>query len=123
MTFYVYVAGPLSGPPAEYLANVARMSAYARSFMDRGMCSINPAGDLLEGLAGQTPLSDEQYKRRSLDLLRLLEGRRAAVFIVDTAHRDGSVSSGVAAEVEEARRLGIPVAYCTSRLDELRVAS
>ena len=70
--FYVYIAGPMSGYPAEYLANCARMSALSRQFMDLGLCPINPAGDLLEGLASQTPMLDEQYKRRSMDLLRLL---------------------------------------------------
>ena len=109
---YVYVAGPMSGPPAEYLANVTRLSAYARRLMDAGKCPINPAGDLLEGLAGDVPMTDQQYKRRSMDLLRLLAGREdAAMHVVATQHRDGSESLGVRAEIDECVRLGIPVVY------------
>lgn len=66
MTFYVYVLGPMSGTPAEYLANCHRLSATSRLLMDYGYCPINPAGDMLEGLMGGTPLTDEQYKARSM---------------------------------------------------------
>jgi hypothetical protein len=117
--FYVYIAGPMSGYPAEYLANCARMSAFSRQFMDLGLCPINPAGDLLEGLASQTPLLDEEYKRRSMDLLRLLgalERGRAAVFVISNKHRNGSISSGVADEIAEAEKLGIPVVYDVGEL-------
>src|ERR1035437_5783070 len=104
---YVYVAAPMSGNPSEYLANCARMSAVSRQLMDLGMCPINPAGDMLEGLASVTPLSGEAFKRRSMDLLRLLTLQPAAVFVVATQHRDGSNSYGVAAEIVEADKLGI----------------
>lgn len=121
--FYVYIAGPMSGYPAEYLANCARMSAYSRQFMDLGLCPINPAGDLLEGLASQTQMMDAEYKARSMDLLRLLgtlEPGRAAVFVVATKHRNGSVSGGVAAEIAEAKNLGIPVVRSLGELLALR---
>ncbi|HAM58776.1 MAG TPA: hypothetical protein DCQ64_26540 [Candidatus Rokubacteria bacterium] len=121
--FYVYVAGPMSGQPSEYLANCCRMSAFSRHFMDLDLCPINPAGDIMEGLASQTPLSDRAYKRRSMELLQLLgalEPGRAAVFVIDTKHRNGSVSSGVAAEIAEADMLGIPVVYNVGALLAVR---
>lgn len=121
--FYVYVAGPITGWPAAYLANVARMSAYSRQFMDLGLCPINPAGDLLEGLASQAPLSDAAYKRRSMDLLRLLEGRPAALFVIATQHRSGIISSGVTAEIAEAKRLHIPVVYDVGALLAVRAGA
>lgn len=120
MTWYAYVAAPMSGFPGDYLANCARVCHVSRELMDLGFCTINPAADLLEGLASQVPLTDEQYKRRSMDLLRLMEGRPAAVFVIATQHRDGTISSGVAAEIEEAGRLGIPVVYGVGELLALR---
>lgn len=118
--FYVYVAAPMSGYPGEYLANCARMSAVSRQLMDLGMCPINPAGDLLEGLASPTPLTDEAFKRRSMDLLRLLTLQPAALFVVATLHRNGSISGGVAAEIAEAEKLGIPVVRSLGELLALR---
>ena len=118
--FYVYIAGPMSGYPSEYLANCAKMCAVSRQFMELGFCTINPAADLLEGLASTAPLTDEQYKRRSMDLLRLLTLQDAAVFVIATLHRNGSVSGGVAAEIKEARHLGIPIVYDIGALRALR---
>jgi len=118
--FYVYVAAPMSGYPGEYLANCARMSAVSRQFMDLGMCPINAAGDMLEGLASPIPLTDDAFKRRSMDLLRLLAGKPAAVFVVATLHRNGSVSAGVQAEIVEAKNLGIPVVRSVGELLALR---
>lgn len=118
--FYVYVASPMSGYPGEYLANCARMSAVSRQFMDLGMCPINAAGDMLEGLASPIPLTDEAFKRRSMDLLRLLPMQDAAVFVIGTRHRNGSISTGVAAEIEEAMSLDIPVVFDLGELLALR---
>jgi len=118
--FYVYIAGPMSGYPSEYLANCARMSAVSRQFMDLGMCPINAAGDMLEGLASPVPLTDEVFKRRSMDLLRLLALQDAAVFVIATLHRNGSVSGGVLAECAEADKLGIPVVHSLGELLTLR---
>lgn len=80
---YVYVAGPLSDSPPEYLANVARMSRAARRMTRLGLVPIN--------------------------LLRLLAGRRGCLYVIARVHDDGREIAGVAAEISEARRLGIPV--------------
>jgi hypothetical protein len=48
---YVYVAGPLSDLPPQYLANVARMTQVSRSLAEAGYITINPAADMLEGLS------------------------------------------------------------------------
>jgi hypothetical protein len=109
---YVYVAGPLSGYPGDYLSNVARMSRYSRQLMDAGDCPINPAADLLEGLASERPLTTSQDQARSMDLLRLLAGRDdAEMHVLSLIHGDGRMSDGVLAEVEECGRLGIRVVY------------
>ena len=123
---YVYVAGPLSDMPPQYLANVAAMTAMSRQLIELEFCPINPAADMLEGLMAAAPLTLEQYQRRSMDLLRLLgalERGRAAVFVVASKHRNGSVSGGVAAEIVEAEKLGIPVVHGLVELLALRAGA
>ena len=110
-TFYVFISGPMSEYPSGYLACCSEMSAYARKFMEMGMCPINPAGDMLEGLVSPVPLDGQRFKRRSMELLRLLEGKPAAVFVISTVHRDGRVADGVVDEIAEAERLAIPVVF------------
>ena len=117
---YVYVAGPLSDSPPEYLANVARMSRAARRMTRLGLVPINPAADLVEGLIDQWPLSVEDYQARSMSLLRLLAGRRGCLYVIARVHDDGRESAGVAAEIAEAGRLGIPL--FESEVDLLRWA-
>ena len=53
--FLVYIAGPLSDMPPQYLANVSRMSDMSRLLTERGFTTINPAADMLEGLMGAKP--------------------------------------------------------------------
>lgn len=118
--FYVYIAHPLSDLPPQYLANVATVCLVARDLMKYGFTPINPAADLLEGIVGAEPLPLELYQERSLNLLRLLAGRRAALYVLGDRHADGRGSKGVAGEVAEAIRLGIPRAYLFRTLLELR---
>lgn len=119
--FYVYVAGPLSGDPGQYLANVSAMSTVCRMLLDRGFCPINPAGDLIEGLTSPLPLPVLAYQRRSLELLRLLAYvPRAALFVISAQHSDGRRSSGVAAEIAMAAELGIPTFFDLEQLLEMR---
>lgn len=107
---YVYIAAPMSGPPNEYLASCAQMSRYSRDLIEDGICPINPAADMIEGLMHSEPLSDRQYKERSMELLRLLAGRDdAEVHVLGYLHYNGEPSFGVENEVAEARRLGIAV--------------
>ena len=117
--FYCYTAGPLSGDPGEYLANVAWLSSVSRGLMCYGFIPINPAGDMLEGLASEYPLEVRDYQRRSLALLRLLEGRNGCLYVTRLCHRDGRESIGVRAEIEEATRLGIPIAYSLREVERL----
>lgn len=118
--FYVYVAGCLSGMPGEYLANVHRLCARAHELGKMGFCVINPAADIIEGLTCGDAQDVEAYQLRSLNLLRLLQGARAAVFIDSTHRADGSISGGVARERREALELGIPVVTTTRELCDLR---
>jgi hypothetical protein len=118
--FYVYIAGPLSDFPAQYLANVAAISRLSRELMEDGYCPINPAGDALEGLMSDVPLTILQYHVRSMHLLRLLKGhKRAALFVISDRHADGRESSGVAAEIESAEAWEISVVWTRARLDLL----
>ena len=113
---YVYIAAPMTGPPNEYLANCVRLSRVARELVEQGFCVINPAGDMLEGLMSERPLPDSTFKARSMDLLRLFAGRDdSCVFVLETMHRNGTISGGVGAEVEESERLEIPVVYSWER--------
>lgn len=122
-TFYVFISGPMSEYPSGYLACCSEMSAYARRFMELGMCPINPAGDMLEGLVSPVPLEGAQFKRRSMELLRLLEGKPAAVFVISTVHRDGRVADGVVDEIGESKRLGIPVVDEVDTLLQVRAGA
>jgi hypothetical protein len=115
--FYVYIAGPLSDSPPQYLANVARMASESRWCMEQGWVPINPAADLLEGLASSRTLTLETYQRRSLELLRLAAlAEHRAIYVTELNHADGRESIGVRAEVEEAIRLDVPVAFTRSKL-------
>lgn len=122
-TFYVFVSGPMSEYPSGYLACCSEMSAYSRRFLEMGMCPINPAGDMLEGLVSPVPLDGQRFKRRSMELLSLLEGRHAAVFVISTWHHDGSLATGVIDEAQEARRLDIPVVYDVDELVKVRAGA
>lgn len=120
--FYVYIAGPLSGDPGEYLANVAALSRVSRRLMAAGFCPVNPASDLVDGLASPEPLPVLCYQRRGLELLRLLAPfvPAAALLITGEFRRDGRRSSGVAREISEAATLGIPMVRDEAALYELR---
>ena len=119
---YVYVAGPLSDLPPQYLANVARMTKMSRSLAEAGYITINPAADMLEGLMSPAPWPLSLYQSRSMGLLRLLEGRRGALYVVSDRHADGRFSAGVTAEIAEAKRRHIPIVWTRKDLDELRDA-
>jgi hypothetical protein len=118
--FYVYVAGRLSGDPAEYLANLHDMCAMSRQLMEAGYVPVNPGADALEGLMSGEVLPTSHYQSRSMDLLRLLTGHRAAIIVGNMRHRDGSISGGTAREIEEAQRLGIPVVWSREELARVR---
>ena len=120
--FYVYVAGPLSDMPPQYLANVARLTELSRELVECGYVTICPAADMLEGMRGNDPWPLARYQDRSLALLRLLAGHRAALYVDRAAHADGRLSGGVAAEVKLADKLGIPVVASRDELRELRAA-
>lgn len=116
MTFYVYVAGPLSDIPPQYLANVARLSLESRCLAEQGYVTINPAADMLEGLVGLSAWPLGLYQERSIALLRLLQHVDGALYVVTASHADGRPSAGVQAEVDEARALRIPVAFSRQQL-------
>ena len=118
--FYVYVAGPLSDDPPQYLANVAVLTRASRELTEAGYTTINPAADLLEGLMSPKAWPLSTYQERSTDLMRLLVGRPGCVYVVLTAHADSRTSAGVAAEIAEANRIGIPVCYSRSAIRTLK---
>lgn len=120
--FYVYLAGCLSGAPGEYLANVHRLCARSHELGKMGYTVINPAADLLEGLTCGDVQDVEAYQLRSLNLLRLMQGARAAVYLDSTHRADGSISAGVARERREAERLSIPVVTTVAELRDMRGA-
>ena len=118
---YVYVAGPLSDMPAQYLANVSNMSRVCRELAEDGYTPINPAGDMLEGLMSGEAWPLSLYQGRSMNLLRLLAGRDdACLYVFNDTHADGRTSGGVAGEVDEAERLSIPTFITRYAMDRWR---
>lgn len=115
--FYIYIAGPLSDFPAQYLSHASRMSRESRWCMEQGWTPFNPAADLIEGLMSVKPMPDLMYQKRSMDMLRLIaRAERRALYVVGDRHYNGALSHGVFKEMIEAKHLGIPI--CRSR-DEL----
>lgn len=97
----VYIAGPLSGPPVEYLANCARMTDAARRLVELGYSPFNPAADLLLGLLRSEALPVAEYKRVSM---AALESQDCVLVVGGTPH-----SPGVLAELGRADFIGLPV--------------
>ena len=125
LTMYVYVAGPLSAPPSEYLAYVHRMSIACRQLVERRCCPLNPGADLVEGLTHPDVLPVEAYKRRGLETLTLLAYAKAAghpvcVWVLAVTKDGGQSSSGVLAELALAQELGIPIVESIEEVCALR---
>ncbi len=121
--FCVYIAGPLSDLPPGYLANVRRLGKVSRELTEAGYVTINPAGDILEGLMSETPWPLEMYQQRSLGHLRMLQYVPHGCLYVDrdTSTHTGQPSRGVAREIMVAEDLLIPVFYSRADLDLWRV--
>lgn len=120
--FYVYLAGPLTDLPPGYGANVNRMTDTSRNLMEAGYIVYNPSWDLLECLMRPTPMPVDLLKRQSMGHLRALRHLpHGAVYVVGTRNHEGRESRGVAAEIQEAEDLLIPVFYSRADLDLWRV--
>lgn len=120
---YVFVSGPLSGSPDEYLANVARMCTVSRQLMEMGYTTINPAADLLEGVVSEHVPPVDAYRERSLRLLELVaRADFGCLYVISRRHRDGRTSVGVAAEIARALELDIPIVESIDDLEALRRA-
>jgi len=107
----VFIAGALSGPEVQYLENVARMAQVWRKLVEAGYACVCPAADLLLGLVSPFGWPASMYKKQSMELLR----RCDVVFVTNP----DDVTPGVAAEIAEAERLRIPVAYSVAALNEV----
>ena len=115
--FYIFISGPLSDFPPQYLSHASRMSRESRWCMEQGWVPFNPAADLIEGLMSVKLLPESVYQKRSMDMLRLIaRAEKRAIYVVGDRHYNGALSHGVFKEMVEARHLGIPI--CRSR-DEL----
>jgi len=118
---YVYVAGPLTGDPGDYLASVAAMAQTCRALWRPSVVPVCPADDLVLGLASAEPLRVADYQERSLALLRLVaRAERRCLYVTGEHHRDGRPSRGVAAEIQLAMALGVPVVRTVDEV--LRIA-
>jgi len=109
----VYIAGPLSDMPADYLANCACMIAAWREVNALGHAGYCPATDMMLGASHDLPYTIEQYQAWSMAWLEAAD----VVLVIASTHRDGRPSKGVLTEVERAADLGIPVVFS---IDELR---
>ena len=104
----VYIAGRLSGCEADYLANVARMLEAWRKLAESGYAPYCPAADLLLGLVSPGGIDVDVYRSLSMEWLRASD----AVFVSNP----DDITPGQEAEIAEAERLGIPVAYTVDDL-------
>lgn len=119
----VYIFGPMTGLPAEYLHNCGVMLRMWHEVTMLGMAAFCPAVDALLGMqhgsvAGYegAPLTIEQYRLNSLkwlDVSDVLYGQRRT-------RLDGSRSDGIEDELAHARHLGIPVVWSIEELCALR---
>jgi len=107
----VYIAGPLSGSECQYMANVGHMLRVWRELMEMGFACVCPCADLLAGFMRPTPLDVMAYKRQSMELMR-----RCDVVYISLPTFNQRISWGVQAEIDEAKRLGIPVTYSIGEL-------
>jgi len=98
----VYIAGPYSADNVvDFLKNVRRGIAASVRWMRAGYAPFCPFLDFLYGLFGEMPV--ERYQSISMEWLR----RSDHVYVL----RGWEGSKGTKAEIEEAKRLGIPVLY------------
>lgn len=107
----VYIAGPLSDFPADYLNNCGKMISAWQDINAAGHAAYCPAADLLLGLSrgatnGQA-YSVEQYRAWSMAWLDVAD----VLVVIGWKHEDGRESEGVKAEVVAAEYAGIPVCY------------
>lgn len=93
----VYVAGPLSAPPAAYLTNLRRMTQEAIFLWEHGMAPYCPGSDIMYGLSG-SEWGHEEYKAFNIPWLLACD----AVYAYES-------SPGVEDEVRVAQQHGIPV--------------
>lgn len=104
----VYIAGRMSGCETDYLANVARMLETWRKLVESGYAPYCPATDLLLGLVSPGGIDVHTYRDLSMEWLRASD----AVFISNP----DDITPGQEAEIAEAERLDIPVAYTVEEL-------
>lgn len=110
----VYVAGPYNANGAcNVLANIRNGIAACRTLITWGLAPICPWLDCLYCIVDD--VSEAQLKAVSMELMR-----RADCVYVNPEGEDWCASAGVAAEIAEADRLGIPVFYNWPSLMEWR---
>lgn len=102
----VYLAGPMSGYPE---LNAPAFRSAARQLRGEGYEVVSPVEmDEAEGLdftKAEAPTEDEYFGFLRRDILRIIEDRVEALFVLPGWEE----SRGAAAEVELARNLGFPI--------------
>lgn len=116
----VYIAGPMSDYPAQYLHHCGDMIGTWLELANLGFSPYCPAQDLLLGLVWGATMSDPPtvaaYRRWSMDWLEASD----ALLVVGTHHVDGRLSTGVAEEIRRAEYLHIPIFYSVEDLCRAR---
>jgi nucleoside 2-deoxyribosyltransferase len=108
----IYIAGPLTGPPIEYLANCKRMEETAAVLINLGYAPFCPSLDRLIFLQVDDGrgITVEMIKAYSMTWMRQCE----AVLLMPGWER----SKGTLAEIEEAKRRKIPIYDTINDLQE-----
>ena len=107
----VYVAGKMSDPdPLQFLRNIAALQAWTARLRELGYAPFPVADDFADIMLTDDRVTVNDVKAASLVWL----ARADCVFV--TPHYEQS--SGVAAEIAEAKRLNIPVYYTLDAMAE-----
>jgi hypothetical protein len=108
----IYIAGPLTGPPIDYLANCQRMEQAAATLLSLGYAPFVPSLDrgIFLALGDSQIITVEMIKSYSMTWLRQCE----AVLLMPGWER----SAGTLAEIEEAKRRKIPIYDTINDLQE-----
>ena len=108
----IYIAGPLTGLPIEYLRNCKMMERAAATLIVLGYAPFVPSLDreIFLALDGEEEITVEMIKNYSMTWLKMCD----AVLLMPGWER----SKGTLAEIEEAKRRKIPIYDTINDLQE-----
>lgn len=102
MTLMIYVAAPFTAPTGHGIAqHIAQAERMGKLISDAGAYPVMPQANTRSFVGEQTP---EFWYEATLELMRRCDG----VLAIRVSSTTGETSKGVAAELQEAHKLGMP---------------